>query len=170
MFEVVTYGNPVLRQVAEPVTVFDEQLKRFVDEMVETMYEEDGVGLAAPQVGRSIRLAVIDATAGESPPIVLINPRITWSSEEVGDYEEGCLSIPDISINVSRPVSVSVEAQDVQGTPFVIEKATGLLARALQHEFDHLEGILFVDRISALHKQLVGGKLKKMAKFTRSRA
>jgi peptide deformylase len=169
MFEVFTYGHPVLRQVAEPVTVFDDQLKRFVDEMVETMHQEDGVGLAAPQVGRSIRLAVIDATAGESPPIVFINPRITWFSEEVGDYDEGCLSIPNISIDVSRPVSVSVEAQDVQGNPFVIEKATGLLARAIQHEYDHLEGILFVDKISALQKQLLSGKLKKLAKFTRSR-
>ncbi len=167
MFEIRTYGDPVLRRTAAPVEEFDPSLKRFVDEVVETMIEKDGVGLAAPQTGHSVRVAVIDTTAGEETPYVLINPRITWSSDELEEYEEGCLSIPDIRLDVTRPVSVSVRALDAEGKEYRIEKADGLLARALQHEIDHLDGIMFVDRVSPLQRQLVASKLKKLAKASR---
>ncbi len=164
MYEIIVYGNPILRKKAEPVTEFDEDLKTLVSDMLETMRENDGVGLAATQIAKPIRLAVIDATDGENPPLVLINPEITWFSEEHEDSEEGCLSIPDIRLKVNRPVQVTVKAQDENGRSFEISNASGLLARALQHEIDHLNGILFVDKVSAGQRQLVNGKLKKMAK------
>jgi peptide deformylase len=164
MFDVLIYGDPFLRRRAVPVESFDADLRSFAEELTETMREKDGIGLAATQVGRAIRVAVVDATGGESKPYVLVNPEIIWSSEEREDYEEGCLSIPDIRLKVNRPVSVSVRARDADGTEYTIEKATGLLARALQHEVDHLEGILFVDRVSSLQRQLVAGRLKKLAK------
>ncbi len=167
MFDICIYGHGVLRRKAEPIAQFDEGLKQFADEMLETMVEKDGVGLAAPQVGRSVRLAVIDASGGEEKPYVLINPVITWLSEEIIDYEEGCLSIPGIHLSVKRPARCSVRACDACGKEYRIEEADGLLARALQHEIDHLEGILFVDRVSPLQRQLVASKLKKLAKSAR---
>jgi peptide deformylase len=167
MFDICIYGNPVLRRTARPVTEFGADLKRFVREMTETMIAEDGVGLAAPQVNRSIRVVVIDTTAGEEPPVVLINPAITWSSDEQEEYEEGCLSIPDIRLSVKRPVRVSVRAQDIDGNEFAVDETDGLLARALQHEIDHLDGVMFVDRVSPLQRQLVAAKLKKLAKVSR---
>lgn len=167
MFTVCIYGSPVLRRKAEPISDFNAELKSFAAEMSETMVAEDGVGLASPQVGRSVRLAVVDTTGGEEPPIVLINPEISWSSKELEDYEEGCLSIPDIRLKVKRPARVSVKARDVTGKEFEILEADGLLARALQHEIDHLDGILFVDRVSPLQRQLIASKLKKLAKTSR---
>jgi peptide deformylase len=164
MLEVLTYGSPVLRRVATPVTHFDASLKRLVKEMVETMVSRDGLGLAAPQVGRSIRLIVVDASHGEEEPIVLINPEITWSSDAKEEREEGCLSLPDINIKVTRPVSVSVKAQNADGKEIVFEKAEGMLARALQHESDHLDGKMIIDYASALQRQLLNSKLRKMAK------
>ncbi len=162
--EVRIYGDPVLRKKAKETTAFDRDLKELVRDMIETMRQKDGVGLAAPQIGKSIRLAVIDATGGEKDPYVLINPEITYSSEEREDYEEGCLSVPDINIKINRPSRVSVKAFNENGEPYTIENADGLLARALQHEIDHLDGILFVDRASMVARQLISGKLKKLAK------
>lgn len=170
MLEVRLYGDPVLRKTAKPIDVFDADLEKFVEEMIETMREEDGVGLAAPQVGESVRLAVIDASAGEQAPYVLINPEITFFSEEKEDYDEGCLSIPGITLTVNRPSRVTVKAQDVHGKPYVIENADGLLARALQHEIDHLNGILFIDHVSMLQRQMIQGKLKKLAKQGREKS
>jgi peptide deformylase len=167
MFEICTYGCAVLRKKAVAVERFDEELRLFVEELTETMYERDGVGLAAPQVGRSIRVAVVDAGSEVPELVILVNPVIVWKSDELGPYEEGCLSVPDLRLNVDRPVSVSVEAQDINGKPFTIEKAVGLKARALQHEIDHLDGIMFVDRVSPLQRQLIATKLKKMAKTAR---
>ena len=164
MFTVEIYGSPVLRTKALQVESFDDGLKTFAAQLVETMKAEDGVGLAAPQVARSIRVAVIDATGGEKPPFVLVNPTITFFSDEREDYEEGCLSVPEIRIKINRPSRVSVRAFDVDGKEYVIEDASGLLARALQHEIDHLDGILFVDRASPVQRQLVSGKLKKLAR------
>jgi peptide deformylase len=164
MLDVLNYGSPVLRRVATPVTHFDASLKRFAKEMAETMVSRDGLGLAAPQVGRSIRMIVVDTSHGEEDPIVLLNPEITWSSETKEEREEGCLSLPDINIKVTRPVSVSVRAQNVDGKPIVFEKAEGMLARALQHETDHLDGKMIVDYASALQRQLLNSKLRKMAK------
>jgi len=170
MFEVRIYGDPVLRKEAKAIEAFDESLQRFIDEMIETMREEDGVGLAAPQVGESIQLTVIDPTGGEKEPFVLINPEIIWYSEEKEDYEEGCLSIPGISLSLNRPSRVTVKALDRSGKPYVIENAEGLLARALQHEIDHLKGVLFVDHITPLQRSLINNKLKKMAKSTRDKS
>jgi len=167
MLEVTTYGDPILRKKAAAIATFDAALKTFAEEMIVAMKENDGVGLAAPQVSRSVQLAVVDASGGERPAYVLINPQIIWSSEEREDYEEGCLSVPDIRLKVNRPSRVSVKAQDVNGIEYIIDQAQGLLARALQHEIDHLNGILFVDRVSPLQHQLISGKLKKLAKEQR---
>jgi peptide deformylase len=163
VLDVRVYGDPVLRKKGAVVTVFDDKLRSLVKEMIETMIEEDGVGLAAPQVGESLQLAVIDATGGEKPPIVLINPEFTYHSEETATNEEGCLSLPGLTLKVTRPVFVSVKAQDEFGNEFTIENAEGLLARALQHETDHLNGLMIIDHVSALQKKMLSGKLKKMA-------
>jgi len=167
MSDIRIYGDPILRKKSEPVTVFDDALKDFVEKMKEDMYNSAGVGLAAPQVGRSIRLTVVDATAGEQEPYVMINPEITYFSEEKSDYDEGCLSVPDITLTVTRPSIVSVRVQDEEGDEYVLEEVDGLLARAIQHEVDHLNGILFVDRVTPVRRQLISGKLKKLAKSQR---
>ncbi|MFP4680169.1 MAG: peptide deformylase [Chitinispirillaceae bacterium] len=164
MLELRLYGDPVLRKTAKPIEKFDSDLDLFVQQMVQSMREEDGVGLAAPQVGKSLRLAVVDTSGGESEPYVLINPEIVYSSEEKEDYDEGCLSIPGISLMVNRPSKVSVRAQNAKGETYMVENAEGLLARALQHEIDHLNGILFIDHVSPLQRSLLNGKLKKISK------
>ena len=164
MMPIRIYGDPVLRKTASQVEVFDEELGKFVEEMTEIMLEADGVGLAANQVGELRQVAVIDTTGGEQPPLVLVNPVITGRSEEIAESDEGCLSIPGISLPVRRPAEVSVEAVDQYGKPYRIKDASGLLARALQHEIDHLNGILFIDHVSALQRTMISGKLKKLVK------
>lgn len=168
MMHVRIYGDPVLRKTSQQVEVFDEAFDEFVEEMIDTMQIEDGVGLAANQVGEALQVAVIDTTGGEEPAIVLVNPEITARSEEIVETDEGCLSLPGISLPVKRPAKVSVSALDRNGKPFTIEDAEGLLARALQHEIDHLNGILFIDHVSALQRTMVSGKLKKLAKSARA--
>jgi peptide deformylase len=163
VFEIRLYGDPVLRKTSEQVTIFDDKLRSFVEEMIETMIQEDGVGLAANQVGHAIQLAVIDTTGGEQKPVVLINPEFTFFSEEKEEHEEGCLSLPGITLKVTRPSKVSVKAYDEFGKEFLIENATDLLARALQHEIDHLNGKMIIDHISALQRKMLSGKLKKLA-------
>jgi peptide deformylase len=164
VFEVRIYGDPFLRKTAAMVTAFDPALKRFVGAMIATMREKDGVGLAATQIGEPIMAAVVDVSRGECEPLVLINPGIVFSSAEMVEDEEGCLSIPAIRLPVKRPSVVSVKAQDLDGKEYVIERAEGLLARVLQHEIDHLNGIFFIDHISPLQRRLISGKLKKLAK------
>ncbi len=164
MLKVRLYGDPVLRKIAKPVEKFDSSLQKFIDEMVETLRAEDGAGLAAPQVGESVQLVVIDVSGGEKDPLVLINPVIFNASEETETADEGCLSIPGITLSVSRHARVSVRAQDAEGKEFVIENAEGLLARALQHEIDHLNGLMIIDHVSALQKTMIGNKLKKLKK------
>ena len=164
MMQIRIYGDPVLRKTSRQIEVFDGQLQELVDAMAETMLVSDGVGLAANQIGEAVQVAVIDTTGGEQPPLVLVNPEITWKSEEVVETDEGCLSLPGISLPVKRPAMVSAEALDQYGKPVSIREATGLLARALQHEIDHLNGILFIDHVSALQRTMVSGKLKKLAK------
>ncbi len=168
MAEIRIYGDPVLRKMAEPVTAFNDELKAFVEQMKIDMYESDGVGLAAPQVGRSVRVALVDTTAGEEEPFILVNPKITFSSDEKSDYDEGCLSVPDITLPITRPSVVTVRAKDASGEEYALEEVDGLLARALQHEIDHLNGILFVDRATLVRRQLISGKLKKLAKSHRN--
>ena len=163
MLTVRFYGDPVLRKTAAPVTVFDDKLKKLIKEMTETMIAEDGVGLAAPQVGESVRLAIVDTTAGEKPPLVLINPELTFFSEEKVVSEEGCLSLPEITLKITRSARVSVRAFDENGNAYTIENAEGLLAKALQHETDHLNGLMIIDHVSALQRKMLSGKLKKLA-------
>jgi peptide deformylase len=138
------FGEPVLREKARPVEKFDKNLKSLVERMLKVMKEADGVGLAAPQIGVSLRVVTIDVGEG---PYVLVNPEIIWYSEEESDFEEGCLSFPGVSVNIRRPEKVRVSYFDEKGGRAVIE-ADGLFARAVQHELDHLNGVLIIDRAS----------------------
>lgn len=162
--EVVKWPEPVLTQPAAKVTVFDEELKKLTEEMFESMYVAQGIGLAAPQIAISKRITVIDVSFKKNPEekIVLINPEII---EREGKQleEEGCLSLPEIREKVNRSSWVKVRAQDVNGEWFEIE-GDELLARAFQHEIDHLDGVLFIDRLSRLKRDLVVRKMKKLIK------
>ena len=155
-------GSPVLRQRSAVVPVVDDEVRRLVDDLFETMHAARGVGLAANQVGVARRVAVVDVGQDHPPPLVLINPVIT---ERRGTQvaEEGCLSIPDIFGDVERAETVVLEALDRDGRPYVVE-ATGYKARAIQHEIDHLDGILFLDHLSAVKRGLLLAKWKKARK------
>ena len=161
---IVKFGNPVLEKKAEMVTVFDDELRKLIDDMFESMYAARGVGLAAPQIGISRRIAVIDVTFKEDPKakLVLINPEIIHTEGRL-KQSEGCLSIPDFRENVTRPRAVTVRAQDEHGNIFEL---TGeeLLARALQHETDHLNGKLYISHISALKRDLIKRRIRKLVK------
>jgi peptide deformylase len=157
------YGDPVLRKTAAPVEVFDDSLRALVEEMIGALHNANGVGLAAPQIGVSSRVVVIDTEYGEAPPRVFVNPEITSASEETVVEDEGCLSLPGISLDVKRSARVSVKAQNEKGEEYTIDDASGLLAKALQHEIDHLNGILFIDHVSAVQRGLLRGKLKKIS-------
>jgi len=157
--------DPLLRQVSQPVERVDSELNQLVDDMLETMYEAPGIGLAAIQVGVPRRLLVIDvAKEGEDrQPLVFINPEIITSSDERSVYEEGCLSIPDYYAEVERPASISVKSIDRHGKEQVTE-ADGILATCLQHEIDHLNGVLFIDHISRLKREMVIKRFTKAAR------
>jgi len=157
-----------LRQVAEPVSVVDDEVRALADDMLETMYKAPGIGLAAPQIGVLRRIVVVDVAKrrneeATAEPIVLIDPVITWSSEERSVYEEGCLSIPDYYEEVERPAVVHVSFLDREGKPRSIE-ADGILATCIQHEIDHLNGVLFIDHISRLKRSRVIKKFEKAAR------
>jgi len=164
IYPIVKYGNPVLEKPAAPVTAFDEDLKTLVADMFESMYEAKGVGLAAPQIGISKRLAVIDVSFKENPreKLVLANPEIIHT-EGKQTQSEGCLSIPDFRENVTRANIVTVRAQDVNGKWY---EKTGeeLLARAFLHETDHLNGKLYISHLSALKRDLIKRKIRKLVK------
>lgn len=147
-------GEAVLREKAQPVADVTEELRALIDDRFDTMYAEDGVGLAAPQVGVSQRVVVIDPRDDAVAPFALINPEIRELSEEVERGEEGCLSLPGLKEMVERPVRCLVEATSRDGTPVHI-LADGLLARIIQHEVDHLDGILFIDRLSPLKRKML---------------
>lgn len=155
-----------LRQVSKPVARVDEQARRVFDDMLETMYNAPGIGLAAIQIGVAQRQVVIDLSKeGEKPkPLFLANPQIVWTSEDESDYEEGCLSIPDFYEMVQRPKEVKVQFLDRKGEPMELQ-ASGLLATCLQHEIDHLNGILFIDHISRLKRERVIKKFQKADKL-----
>jgi peptide deformylase len=153
------YPDPVLRQPAVEVTVFDAQLKKYLADLLETMYAANGVGLASPQVGISKRAVVIDVSNEGNAPLILVNPRIIAGSGSVSS-EEGCLSIPGYRDTIKRKAEISVEAQDELGSP-VSFKADGLLAICVQHELDHLDGVLFVDRLSRLKREFFKKWLKR---------
>lgn len=157
--------DPLLRQVSRPVERFDETLRKFTEDMFETMYAAPGIGLAAVQVAEPIRLIVMDVAKDgeEKKPMVFINPRIISSSDTRSVYEEGCLSIPDYYAEVERPAEVQVEYLDIAGKPQLLE-AEGLVATCIQHEIDHLDGVLFIDHISKLKRDMAIKKFKKLAK------
>ena len=154
-------GSEVLRRKAEDVPEPGPELDRLIDDMFETMYDAHGIGLAAPQVGLSQRLLVIDLKEEGSRPMALLDARIVETGGPAAKAEEGCLSIPGISGVVERPESVVVEARNRQGEPIRIE-ADGLLSRCLQHEIDHLEGVLFLDRLSPIKRSMLLKKWKKL--------
>jgi len=154
-----------LRLKSEPVTAIDKPLRNLIEDMFETMYAAPGIGLAAIQVGVAQRVVTMDLAKKDEPaqPQVFINPEVTWASDEKSTYEEGCLSIPEYYEEVARPQAVKVKYLDLDGKPQEIE-ATGLLATCLQHEIDHTNGMLFIDYISKLKRNMVLKKFKKAAK------
>ncbi|MFW6079151.1 MAG: peptide deformylase [Gemmatimonadota bacterium] len=154
-------GDPILRRAAEPVGEVDDDVRRLLDDMLETMYAADGVGLAAPQVGIARRITVIDVRDPAVGVLELIDPEIVDRSDEVERGEEGCLSIPGVQEIVERSARVVVEATDRAGERRRIE-GEGVLARALQHEVDHLDGVLFIDRISPLKRRLLLQRWRKI--------
>lgn len=164
LYEIIKFPDPVLEKVAEPVTLFDDTLKKLVDDMFESMYAAEGIGLAAPQINISRRITIIDLSFQKRPEekIVLINPEVV-AVEGRQHEEEGCLSLPDIREKVTRAAWVKVRAQDATGKHFEVE-GTELLARAFQHEIDHLNGILFISKISRLKRDLVSRRIRKLMK------
>jgi peptide deformylase len=154
-----------LRLVSESITAVDKPVRKLVDEMFETMYAAPGIGLAAIQIGEPLRLVTMDLAKKDDPPApqVFINPEVTWASDDKTTYEEGCLSIPEYYEEVERPTSVKVRFLDLHGKPQEIE-ATGLFATCLQHEIDHINGVLFIDHISKLKRDMVMKRFKKAAK------
>jgi peptide deformylase len=164
LHEVVKYPDPILTKKGEPVTEFTPELAQFVDEMFDSMYAAEGIGLAAPQISVSKQITVIDISFNERPEdrLVLINPEVIDRRGKQVE-EEGCLSLPDIHEKVARDAWVKVRAQNVKGEIFEVE-GTELLARAMLHEIDHLHGILFTDRLSRLKRDLVLRRIKKLIK------
>lgn len=162
--QICTYPDPILRRKAEPVATVDREVRRLIDAMAETMYSAPGIGLAANQVGRAQRVLVVDLQRPDYDQglLVLVNPRIVAASGET-TYEEGCLSVPEFFSNVKRYEHVTVQGLDKDGKPIEIE-ASGLLAVVLQHEIDHLEGRLFIDRLGTITRELFKRKWKKRLK------
>ncbi|MFO8173811.1 MAG: peptide deformylase [Gemmatimonadota bacterium] len=161
--EIRIMGDPVLRAPAQEVLEFDEDLKAMAEDMLETMYRASGVGLAGPQIGVSRRVIVVDLGDCEEEhpgPLALVNPRVTEASRKTDRAPEGCLSIPGMEEVVERPSTVTVEGMTPEGEPVTLQ-TSGLLARALQHEIDHLDGILFIDRLSPLSRKLAVRKWNK---------
>lgn len=165
ILDIITLPDPRLKLVSEPVERVDDQIRKLMDDMLETMYAAPGIGLAAIQVAVPKRVVTIDVSKDEAKkePLFLANPEIVWSSEEVSAYQEGCLSIPDYYEDVERPTKVRVRYLDRGGVQREIE-ADGLLATCLQHEIDHLNGVLFIDHLSRLKRERVQKKFVKQAK------
>ena len=163
LHQVVIMGDPILRTAAAEVDVFDQDLKILVRDMFETMYHAEGIGLAAPQIGISQRVIVVDLRSEEQPEarLALINPEIVWASRDNEKSSEGCLSIPGLEEVIKRSSAIRVAAVGIDGGQMELE-ADGLFARVLQHEIDHIDGILFVDRVSALKRRILMKKWKKI--------
>ena len=161
LLEILQAPHPLLKKKAKPVTRVDEALRRLAADMFETMYKAPGIGLAAPQVGFSERLIVLDVADGEERrPLTLVNPEIVWRSSDRATAEEGCLSLPGHFADVTRPQAVKVRYLTGEGLERELE-TDGLLARCVQHEIDHLDGILFVDHLTALKRNMIMRKLIK---------
>ncbi len=160
ILDILEFPDPRLRKIASPVTVFDEKLDSFIQDMLETMYHAQGIGLAATQVNVHERIIVIDVSETKDSPQVFINPSFEVIEPELCDYDEGCLSVPGFYETVSRPQSVKIKAQDKTGAHYERD-ANGILAVCIQHEIDHLEGKLFVDYLSTLKRSRIRTKLEK---------
>ncbi len=160
---ILIHPDPRLKKVCDPLPAVDDAARRLIDDMLETMYDAPGVGLAAPQIGVMSRLFVMDTAKDEAPPnpLALVNPEIVWSSEEMRTHEEGCLSIPEIYEEVTRPARVRVRFLDRDGAEQEAE-FDGLSATCVQHELDHLNGKLFIDYLGTVKRQLITGKMKKL--------
>jgi peptide deformylase len=163
--------DPVLRQLSQPVETVNADVRRLADDMLDTMYDAPGIGLAAIQIGIPRQMLVIDVSKDgeEKQPLIFINPKILTTSDERSVYEEGCLSIPDYYAEVERPATITVEYIDLEGKQLTA-KADGLLATCLQHEIDHLNGVLFIDHISKLKREMVIRKFTKAAKTRGAKA
>ena len=169
--DILLHPDPRLKAVTDPVAEIDSGLKKLADDMLETMYAAPGIGLAAPQVGVMSRLLVMDCIKEDDAtprPMVLINPTITWSSDDTSTYEEGCLSIPEQFADVERPSEVDVSWLDLDGKAQT-ERFDGLWATCVQHEIDHLDGKLFIDYLKPLRRQMITRKMQKL-KRERARA
>jgi peptide deformylase len=160
ILQILEFPDPRLRKIAEPVTVFDEKLEVLIEDMLETMYAAEGIGLAATQVNVHSRLLVIDVSENRDSPQIFINPEFEVIEDELSEYDEGCLSVPGFYETVSRPRMVKIKAQDAKGENFEL-LAEGILATCIQHEIDHLNGKLFVDYLSTLKRQRIRSKLEK---------
>jgi len=162
---ILTAPDPRLKAVSRPVVRVDDEIRRLIDDLVESMYAADGIGLAAIQIGVPKRILVMDLDQrdGKKNPLTFINPKILWASEELATFEEGCLSVPEIWEEVARPAKIRAEYLDRDGARQELE-AEGLLATCLQHEMDHLEGVLFLDHLSKLKRSIA---LRKLAKAKR---
>ncbi|MEW5424420.1 peptide deformylase [Amorphus sp. 3PC139-8] len=168
---ILVLPDPVLRKVADPVDSVDDRVRTLIDDMLETMYAAPGIGLAAPQVGALERVLVCDVSHNdeEKRPLALVNPEITWQSEEMSVHNEGCLSIPEYYEEVERPAQVSIRYLDREGRTQVID-ADGILATCLQHEIDHLNGVLFIDYLSRLKRDRITKKFAKQARYADSKS
>ena len=171
--DILTVPHPVLKQVSTPVIEVTDDLRRLMDDMLETMYDAPGIGLAAVQVGEPVRVIVMDLqekpadapedAEGVKKPRYFVNPEIVWKSEDLAPYEEGCLSVPEVYDEVQRPARVRLKYLDYNGNA-VEEEADGLFAVCIQHEMDHLEGVLFIDHLSKLKRDRAVTKVKKLRK------
>lgn len=177
-YTVIKYGDPMLRREASPISSVDDEIRQLAKDMLETMYAHRGIGLAAPQIGLTRSICVIDLPPEADvddegvrlhpdvkTPLVLINPVIESSLSQKVAAEEGCLSFPEISAPISRPAEVKVSFLDADGRPVTLQ-AKGLLARAIQHEIDHLHGVLFIDRMTPVKRIALSGRLKRLKKKT----
>ncbi|MDK9696057.1 MAG: peptide deformylase [Siculibacillus sp.] len=164
--DIITLPDPRLKLVSEPVGKVDAEIRRLLDDMLETMYAAPGIGLAAIQVGVAKRIVTIDVSreGEEKQPLFLVNPEITWVSEETNTYQEGCLSVPEHYDDVERPARCRVKYLDRDGVAREIE-ADGLLATCLQHEIDHLDGVVFIDHLSRLKRERIAKRFQKQAKL-----
>jgi peptide deformylase len=165
LLDILTVPNPVLKQVSKPVERVDDDLRRLMDDMLETMYAAPGIGLAAIQVGVPKQVIVMDLARQDEPPQprYFVNPEILWTSEDTAPYEEGCLSVPEVYDEVDRPARVKLRYLDYHGKE-VTEDAEGLFAVCIQHEMDHLEGVLFIDHLSRLKREQAIKKVKKLVR------
>ncbi len=161
IYEIKKYGDPVLRKIASEVNNIDDETRKILDDMVETMYATDGVGLAAPQIGKSMRMFVCDDGNGVVRKV--INPIITPLTDEIQEYEEGCLSVPGIFKKVERPKKINIKYLDENGEAKE-ENVDGFLAIVMQHEYDHLNAVLFVDKVSPMAKRMIAKKLQNIKK------